>query len=226
MFPQTYERHRREPEHAVLVVTPPGGALEAFARRASERWLVSLVRDRVAALCTWGRAWPTVAVVDLELGAGASDGLELCRELRGVAPGIHLVLVTPLAAARQRVRALELGVDDCMPLPVDSAELCALLAVRLGAAEMRSSARPASTAARVQQLARSHRLSPREVQLLLLITRGEHPKEAAARLGCGYSTARTHLRRMAKKLGCSGMREVLVRFFDRDGGGEPEAPDR
>lgn len=210
---QTLERLRGTP--SVLVVSQPGGALEAFARRASERWEVSLVRDRVAALRSWGRAAPAVAVVELELGAGASDGIELCRELRGVSRGIHLVLVTPLAAARQRVRALELGINDCVPQPVDSDELCALLAVRLGAVDLPQSARSVSITARVHQLARSHGLSPREVQLLLLVTRGEHPKAAAARLGCGYSTARTHLRRMAKKLGCGGMREVLLRFFER-----------
>jgi DNA-binding NarL/FixJ family response regulator len=208
-------------EEIVLVVTGEGsGVLEAFAKQVGVAWKVSLARDYAAALGAVERTAPSVAIVGPELGTGLDDGLELCRQLRAVARELCLVLVIPTLSANQRVRALKIGVDDCLPHPVDPEELRALVAARIGAIQRRSDKYrigvPATVTQRVHELTRSYGLSPREAQILVLVTRGVHPKEAAARLGCGYSTARTHLRRLAKKLGCNGTRDVLVRFFNCD----------
>jgi DNA-binding CsgD family transcriptional regulator len=59
----------------------------------------------------------------------------------------------------------------------------------------------------------SHGLSQRERQILLLLARGAHPKSIGDAIGCGYASVRTHLRRMYAKLGCSGARELMIRFF-------------
>lgn len=64
---------------------------------------------------------------------------------------------------------------------------------------------------------RRHRLSVREVQIFLRLVLGSHPKAIGASLGCEYETVRTHLRRMQKKLGCAGTRELLVRFISELG---------
>jgi DNA-binding CsgD family transcriptional regulator len=63
---------------------------------------------------------------------------------------------------------------------------------------------------------RRHRLSVREVQIFLRLVLGS-PKAIGASLGCEYETVRTHLRRMQKKLGCAGTRELLVRFISELG---------
>jgi DNA-binding CsgD family transcriptional regulator len=55
-----------------------------------------------------------------------------------------------------------------------------------------------------------YRLSNREQDILLLILKGVHLKEIGSHLGCEYSSVRTHLRRMAKKIGCSGTREIIL----------------
>src|ERR1041384_8869543 len=81
---------------AVLVVTPEGGELEEFARRAGETCRVRLARDRAGALRAVGDVRPAVAVVQLHLGAQPNDGLELCLALSAVAPDMRRVLVTPL----------------------------------------------------------------------------------------------------------------------------------
>lgn len=60
---------------------------------------------------------------------------------------------------------------------------------------------------------RMHRFSQREEQILLMLVQGWHPKEIGDAIGCGYASVRTHLRRMYKKLGCSGIRELVVRFL-------------
>jgi DNA-binding CsgD family transcriptional regulator len=66
---------------------------------------------------------------------------------------------------------------------------------------------------RVHTFGSTYRLSPREHQILDLICRGHHPKAIADLVGCGYASVRTHLRRIYKKVGCSGVRELMVRFF-------------
>lgn len=68
-------------------------------------------------------------------------------------------------------------------------------------------------AQRVGQFGQRHRLSVREEQIFLRLVLGNHPKAIGASLGCEYGTVRTHIRRMQKKLGCTGTRELLVRFI-------------
>jgi len=74
----------------------------------------------------------------------------------------------------------------------------------------------ASLAARVHAFGMRHALSQRESEILLLVARGVHPKSVAESVGCGYSSVRTHLRRTYKKLGCSGARELMIRFFSEN----------
>ena len=80
-------------------------------------------------------------------------------------------------------------------------------------------ASPASEAQCVAQLNRMrsfaavHRLSEREQEVLLLLLSGVPPKAMGERLGCEYTSVRTHLGRMFKKLKCSGTLELVLRFF-------------
>lgn len=71
----------------------------------------------------------------------------------------------------------------------------------------------ATVVQRVGAFGRRHRLSAREEQIFLRLVQGSHPKIIGDALGCDYETVRTHLRRMQKKLGCAGTRELLVRFI-------------
>jgi DNA-binding CsgD family transcriptional regulator len=66
---------------------------------------------------------------------------------------------------------------------------------------------------RIAAFGRKHHLSEREEQILLSLLLGIHPKGMAGHVGCSYETVRTHLKRMQRKLGCSGTREVFVRFI-------------
>jgi DNA-binding CsgD family transcriptional regulator len=62
----------------------------------------------------------------------------------------------------------------------------------------------------VAEFAVRHGLSERERQILQLITSGVHPKAVSGQIGCGYASVRTHLRRIYKKVGCSGNQELLA----------------
>lgn len=66
---------------------------------------------------------------------------------------------------------------------------------------------------RVEAFRKKHGLSGREGEILWWVVRGTHPKAIGEAIGCGYESVRTHLRRMCRKLNCSGTRELLVRFL-------------
>jgi DNA-binding CsgD family transcriptional regulator len=70
-----------------------------------------------------------------------------------------------------------------------------------------------SPEARVAGFARAHGLSPRCAEILRLLGEGHAPKEVAARLHCQHASVRTHLRRMCKRLDCTGTLALLARLF-------------
>ncbi|HEY3497395.1 MAG TPA: helix-turn-helix transcriptional regulator [Polyangiaceae bacterium] len=73
--------------------------------------------------------------------------------------------------------------------------------------------RPQPFAGKIGDFVAKHRLSPRESEVLVLLLRGVHPKAMGNEIGCRYASVRTHLSRMYRKLGCSGARELVLRFF-------------
>lgn len=56
-------------------------------------------------------------------------------------------------------------------------------------------------------------LSRREQEILVQLARGVPAKSIGCAIGCGHATVRTHLRRVYKKLGCSGSLELLARLL-------------
>lgn len=73
--------------------------------------------------------------------------------------------------------------------------------------------RDSSLDRRIETFAAVYGLSKREQQIVCLLAAGTHPKAIGAHIGCAYASVRTHLRRAAKKLDCSGTREIVIRFF-------------
>jgi DNA-binding CsgD family transcriptional regulator len=58
-------------------------------------------------------------------------------------------------------------------------------------------------------------LSPRESEVVGLLTVGETVKTTAARLGISPNTVKSHLKRVHRKLGVSNRAELCVRLFAR-----------
>lgn len=136
---------------------------------------------------------------------------QICSLTRSEFPAIAIVAAVLSPCTESRVNALNAGADDCVGYDVDERELAA----RAGAIRRRRNgqiSQDRTTPAKIAALARQHRLSPREQEVLVLLARGVHLKSIGASLGCGYSTVRTHIRRICSKLDCSCQREILARF--------------
>jgi DNA-binding NarL/FixJ family response regulator len=227
MLPQAAFKTAESRQLDVLIVARNGGGLHDLAALRPPDWRCAVVHDALSAERVRQAAHPPAVVADLELGGGSADGLELCLRLRHESEDLCLILVlSAVSSPRDKLHALSLGVDDCVSLPMAAADLRELIEARVDAIQRRSATQPIDSAGRselierrVEEWGRAFRLSARERQILTLVARGAHPKQVAAQLGCGYASVRTHLRRLAQKLGCSGTREVLVRFFGGDGRG-------
>ncbi len=80
-----------------------------------------------------------VDLVLLDLGLPDLDGVEVCRQLRGVQPGCVLVMLTARGAEMDVVVGLEAGADDYLVKPVRLAEFHARIRAHL----RRGAAKPA-----------------------------------------------------------------------------------
>ena len=173
---------------------PTGGAVEA------ERGAVLLVEDDdgiatplEAALRGAGhpvvrvatgadaldRARDGVAAVVLDLGLPDVDGLEVCRRLQDVAPGVPVLVLTARASEADIVVGLDAGADDYVTKPFRLAELLARLRALLRRAEERGSVRAAAVAAQDVRVDTAGRhawrgdveldLAPKEFDLLAVL---------------------------------------------------------
>ena len=82
---------------------------------------VDVVADGVAGLAVAKDHRPDVVLLDLMLPG--PDGLEVCRQLRLVHPGLPVIMVTARGEEPDRVLGLQIGADDYVTKPFSPREL-------------------------------------------------------------------------------------------------------
>jgi DNA-binding NarL/FixJ family response regulator len=151
------------------------------------------------------RARPDVVLIDHELADG--DGLGYAARLRRGRPGLGVVLLAPRDDALL-IRALEAGVSAYVPR---SASVEAVLAaVRHAAAAPGSFAASGLAGALARHQQRNGTLSPRESEVLRLLTDGWSAGRISSELRVSESTVRTYVARLYDKLGVRTRAEAVV----------------
>ena len=107
-----------------------GGALETSLRTHGHdvRW------ERTGDAALRAAAAPVEGFIDLvllDLGLPDLDGVEVCRRLRALAPGVVLIILTARTEEMDVVVGLEAGADDYLTKPVRLAELHARIRAHL-----------------------------------------------------------------------------------------------
>jgi DNA-binding NarL/FixJ family response regulator len=156
-------------------------------------------RLEVAAACI--STPPDVAVLHVSLYEGdACSAVAAVREYAGLAKGL---LLTADPDPEHLARALMAGADNCVSDCVDQrAFVVAIRATATGRSVL-----PATLERSVAQVmlelqeADTHRLSPRELDVLRLASKGLCVSDIAMRLFISANTTRTHLQRSYRKLG-------------------------
>jgi DNA-binding NarL/FixJ family response regulator len=162
---------------------------------------------------------PTVPldVVLMDIQLPKMDGIECTARLKGLLPKVQILILTVSADSQTVFRALEAGADGYLLKRSRPEQLrTAILDVLTGGAPMTSdSARRvvASFRKRSNQRDDTQGLTPREEEVLTLLSKGFANKEIADKLAVSYETVRDHLKHIYEKLHVHSRTEAMARYF-------------
>jgi DNA-binding NarL/FixJ family response regulator len=170
--------------------------MELLLRRAGHH-VVGTAGDAESAEALILRRMPDVALVDLALPG--RSGAELTRSLLAVEPSLRIVLYTGAADQRQLLDALDAGAAGFALKSGDPEELEQAIRT-VAAGDEYLDPRLTSLLARPDGGGHSPRLSPREREILGLLSQGLSGEDAAKHLSLSSETVRTHVRNAMTKL--------------------------
>jgi DNA-binding NarL/FixJ family response regulator len=152
---------------------------------------------------------PVLAIVEVEL-AGPTSGFELLRELHDrFGDELPVLLVsaertTPLDC----VAGLQLGADDYLVKPFDSGELLARVRRSLRRSSPKANGNGSETHANGEV-----GLSPREREILTLLSEGRTQKQIASALVISPKTVATHIQHLLAKLGVNSRAQAVAAAY-------------
>ena len=163
---------------------------------------------------------PSADCLVLDVQMPGMGGIELQKAMARVGNSLPIVFLTCHGTIPVSVQAMKAGAVDFLTKPVEKADL--LKAVRT-AIEKRANER--QTLAGFQLLKdRLARLTPREMEVFVLVVRGMMNKQIAAELGTGEQNIKIHRSHVMTKMQADTLAD-LVKIGERLGiSGEPSAP--
>ncbi len=202
---------------AVAIVEDDAGIRDALARvlaLSPDFHCVGVYTSGEEALRDMPAARPEVALMDINL-PGIS-GVECVRRLKALDSSPHVVMLTVYDDSDQIFESLAAGATGYLLKRTSPTELLdAIRDVHSGGAPMSSQiARKVVQSFRVAPPAgHPAELSPREQEILGWLAQGFLIKEIADRLGIGFDTVRTHIRRIYEKLQVHSRAQAVARFL-------------
>ncbi|MDR6640614.1 response regulator transcription factor [Paenarthrobacter nitroguajacolicus] len=160
------------------------------------------------------RHQPAVVLMDLAMGAGM-DGIEAIKQLRQRTPQQAIIVFTTYDSDADIVRAVDAGAMGYLLKDAAPEEIFA--AVR-GAVQGKS-VMSAPVASRLFQQLRhpDEILTPREAELLSLLTQGLSNRDLGKRLFISEATVKTHLAHIYAKLGVETRAAAIATAIRREG---------
>ena len=150
---------------------------------------------------------PDVVVTDVRLPDGT--GLDLVRELRAADPGLGIVVLTMYAGDEQLFAALDAGASAFVAKDAPADDV--VNAARQACVSPRSFAAADLTEALRRRMSPTHpQLSPRETEVLRLLSEGLGVAAIARQLFVSESTAKTHISKIYEKLGAANRAQAIM----------------
>ena len=135
-------------------------------------------------------------VVTLDLLLPDMPGETLVSRIRVQFPGARFVVMTSASGDVQMLRALDAGVQGYVLKGMSNQELLGVIrAVHSGRTML-----PSQVASTIAEHLGDELLTPREVQVLRLVARGNRNKDVAAHLSISGETVRMHMKNILGKL--------------------------
>ena len=172
--------------------------------------VVGEASDHAGALTLAAQRRPHIMLVDLTLGD--ADGITLVKDLRARYPRVRVIAVTMHHHEETVRQAFLSGAAGYIVKGAASADLVAAIrAVAQNQHYVHPLVASVIVSDSLRWLRQSDRLSPREIEVLRLVTSGRTAAEAGSALGISAHTVRRHLSNMATKVGVRG-RVALTRY--------------
>jgi DNA-binding NarL/FixJ family response regulator len=191
--------------------------LSRVLNRAEGFKCVSTYGDAESALEGLPKDKPDVVLMDINLPG--MNGVECARKLKQAAPQIQIVMLTVYEDTENIFNALAAGASGYMLKRTSTAELLeSIRDVQRGGSPMtthiarkvvQSFQKPVSATETTEDL------SPREKEVLDLLSQGFLYKEIAEKLGISYETVHTYVRRIYEKLQVRTRTEAVAKFLRR-----------
>jgi FixJ family two-component response regulator len=151
------------------------------------------------------RRRPDVVVANFDLAADG-DGLSLLRRVKTLRMGTPVFMLENRPQVDAAVAAMKAGAADVITKPIDSENL-----VRIVRDALRQDIHVSAVAAgrRAVEVRGFAQLTPREREVLQLITNGQSNKEAGRELGISPRTIEVHRARVMEKLGARNTADLM-----------------
>ena len=155
-------------------------------------------------LAALDRRRPDVVITNFELGG--DDGLELLHRVKGLRMGTPVFMLEDRPMVEAAVAAMKAGASDVVTKPVDTEHL-----VRVVRDALRQDIHVGAVQAgrRLVEVRGFAQLTPREREVLQLITNGQSNKEAGRELGISPRTIEVHRARVMEKLGARNTADLM-----------------
>ena len=151
------------------------------------------------------RQRPDVTLMDLQLPG--MSGLDAIRKILGEAPAARIIVLTMYHGEEDIYRALEAGAAAYVLKDTLSDDLIRVIR------DVHRGKRPIASAdvqSRLAERGRHKHITPRELQVIELVSQGMRNKEIAASLGISEETVQVHLRNIYLKLNVNDRTAVLA----------------
>ena len=164
---------------------------------------------------------PDVVLMDINLPG--MNGIECVAQLRASIPALKIIMLTVFEEDDQVFKALSAGAFGYLVKSSRPAKIIeAIREVHSGGSPMsgniaRKVVQSFQTQAAAQKAARAETdaLSPREVEVLQALSKGQTYKQIAANLGISLGTVRTYIQRIYEKLHVHSHAEAVVKFVKK-----------
>jgi len=150
------------------------------------------------------RRQPNIAVINLQVGE--DSGLALLRRIKSMRMVTPVFMLADSPQIDAAVTAMKLGAVDVVTKPVDTEDLLSLVRDALRRDVHFGTMRSTGRGIEVRGFSQ---LTPREREVLQLITNGQSNKEAGRELGISPRTVEVHRARVMEKLGARNTADLM-----------------
>lgn len=144
-------------------------------------------------------------IMDILMEDG-SNGLDAAEKIKKLKPDIKIIAVTSMPEVSWMDRAKKIGIDSFWYKEVSEKTILEIIERTLAG----ESIYPEETPEVKLGLTKSTELTPREIQVLRLLTTGVGNDEIAERLNISQNTVKTHIKHLLDKTGFTSRTQLAI----------------